>query len=175
MNKFSLKFARAIFVAIDQKNSAEVAQISTELTLVAKVLNEKLAREFFANSQISIQVKDKIIEKIFLNFKKEIFNLLKILNQKNGLGEIAEIAESFQKIASDSAGIMSAEVESATKLETKKLADLQAALEKTYQKKISLKVKQNKDLLGGMKIKLGDEVIDVSLAGKLRKLEQAVV
>ena len=49
---------------------------------------------------------------------------------------------------------------------------LKKALEKRLQINIILQYEQNKDLLGGLIIRIGDRVIDGSIRGKLEKLEK---
>jgi F-type H+-transporting ATPase subunit delta len=67
-----------------------------------------------------------------------------------------------------------AEVTVAEQMPDQLLADLKAALAKTAGKDVSLAVKINPDIIGGMVVKLGHRMFDASLKTKLNALRVAM-
>ena len=63
---------------------------------------------------------------------------------------------------------------SAFELNDAQLADLVQRLEKKTGRKVKTQVKVDKDLIGGVKVVLGDKVIDGSARGQLGALETAL-
>jgi F-type H+-transporting ATPase subunit delta len=60
------------------------------------------------------------------------------------------------------------------KLDKTQLEKITAALKKMTGKEITMETSENPALIGGIKITIGDEMIDLSTAGKLRNLAQAL-
>ncbi len=168
MSKTSLRYARALLLAIGE-DAGKLEEAAANLDTAAEVLSEEKIREFFANPQISAEAKGNLIEKTFSK-DKTITNLLKLVAQNRKIKEIKNIAESFRAVLSEAAGVATAKIESATPLNEKQIEDLTAALKKMTGKEVAIETSENKKLLGGVRIHLGDEMIDLSLAGKLGKL-----
>jgi len=170
MTKVSLRYARALLLAADQKVLEDLAE---NLDVVAKVLSETRTLEFLEDPQTDKTAKENLIEKAF-GSDLLLKNFLKLVVKNSKVRELHHIAESFRTVLSEAAGVATAEIESAAPLEDKQLIELTAALRKFTGKEITTSVTKNPKLLGGLKIYLGDELIDLSLAGKLKKLEKVL-
>jgi F-type H+-transporting ATPase subunit delta len=70
--------------------------------------------------------------------------------------------------------VVEAQVHSAFELSEGQLADLQQRLEKRTGRKVRTQVHVDKDLIGGVKLVLGDKVIDASARAQLAALETAL-
>jgi F-type H+-transporting ATPase subunit delta len=55
------------------------------------------------------------------------------------------------------------------------VADIKSRLTMNLGKQLDLKVKVDKSLIGGVILRLGDQVIDGSIKGKLRELEKVML
>ncbi|MCF7836966.1 ATP synthase F1 subunit delta [Candidatus Gracilibacteria bacterium] len=165
-----MRYARGLLLAAGEKNLEELAE---NLDIAAEVLSEERVAEFLGDPQTSENTKAELIEKAFAD-NPLLINLLKIVVNNRKVREIGNIAESFRTVLSEAAGVATAEIESATPLAEKQLSELTAALRKFTGKDVTTNVTENPKLLGGVKIYLGDELIDLSLAGKLRKLEKVL-
>lgn len=166
MSKVSLRYARALLLASDQKNLEELAD---DLDTTAEAFGEEQVIQFLENPRTSEEAKEKLIKKVFAG-NTLLVNFLKLIVQNKKIREIENIAESFRMVLSEAAGVATARIESAAPLEKKQIAELSAALKKFTGKEIATEVEENPDLIGGVKIHLGDEMIDLSLAGRLGKL-----
>lgn len=172
MSKISLRYSRALFTALG--NNAKILQSAArELEVAAEVFGSSEAQNFFTNPRVEEVKKIKALEKTFGDAKKEILNTLKLLVQNGKISEIKAVAESFRQVIAE-AGVITAQVESAVKLNKTQLEKITTALVKLTKKEISVESKENPSLIGGIRIALGDEVIDLSTAEKLRKLAQAL-
>lgn len=172
MSKVSLRYSRALFTALGS-NVKVLQAAAAELEVAAEVLGSKEAQDFFANPRVEEAKKIKALEKTFGEVKKEILNTLKLLAQNGKMSEVAAVAESFSRVIAE-AGVVAAQVESAVKLDKTQLEKITAALKKMTGKEINVETSENPALIGGIRISLGDEVIDLSTAGKLRKLAQTL-
>ncbi|MES2982269.1 MAG: ATP synthase F1 subunit delta [Verrucomicrobiota bacterium] len=64
-------------------------------------------------------------------------------------------------------------VESATELDATERQKVEAGLTKDYGSKLTVEYKINPELLGGLRIKVGDDVLDGSVQGRLDRLSKA--
>ena len=101
-------------------------------------------------------------------------NFLRVLAQNGRLELLPEIRVQFEALKNEREGVVEAQVHSAFELSAGQLADLQQRLEKRTGRKVRTQVHVDKDLIGGVKLVLGDKVIDASARAQLAALETAL-
>lgn len=101
-------------------------------------------------------------------------NFLQVLAQNDRLGVLPAIAEQFEALRAAREGVADAEVESAFPLGEGEVSALVGALEKRFRRRIRPHVKIEPALIGGVRVTIGDEVIDSSVRGKLQTMELAL-
>ncbi|GHV54131.1 ATP synthase subunit delta [Deltaproteobacteria bacterium] len=97
-----------------------------------------------------------------------------LLADKRRLSLLAQIAEEYQILADESKGIMRGEFISAVPLNKEKQDAVRAELTKKASHTLELDFKVDKALLGGMVLKLGDNVMDASLKTQLTFLTDTI-
>lgn len=97
-------------------------------------------------------------------------NLLNILIANNRLHLLPEIDFLYQKLKAEHESTVDAVVNSAHPLNKAQLKLLSERLEKRFARKINISTHIEPELLGGVKIVVGDEVIDASVRGKLQAM-----
>jgi F-type H+-transporting ATPase subunit delta len=94
-----------------------------------------------------------------------------VLLDRNRIGLLESIAEKYLQMVYDFAEIKIAQVSSAIPLTPDQELDLISRLRnRTGAKEIKLVTNVDKSLLGGLKVQIGSNVIDLSLKGQLREL-----
>ena len=102
-------------------------------------------------------------------------NFAKLLAKNNRLKMSPAIIEKFGNIWNQENGILEAEVESAYPLDAETSDKIKKEIKEKYgAKEVILNNKINKDIKGGLIIKIGDEVTDGSVKKQLKMLEQAL-
>jgi F-type H+-transporting ATPase subunit delta len=101
-------------------------------------------------------------------------NFVRVLAQNGRLGLLPEIRSQLEALKNEREGVLEAEVHSAMALSDAQVADLVQRLEKKSGRKVRTKVHIDKDLIAGVKIVLGDKVIDGSARAQLGALETAL-
>jgi F-type H+-transporting ATPase subunit delta len=109
-----------------------------------------------------------------LSLSGEAENFVRVLAQNGRLGLLPEIRVQFDALRNEREGVIEAEVISAFELSKPQLADLVQRLEKKTGKKVKATVQVDKELIGGVKVVLGDKVIDGSARAQLGALETAL-
>ena len=95
---------------------------------------------------------------------------LAMLIENNRLMLLPEIAHQYEALKSKAEGVTDAVVETAFPLSDEQVADLAAKLSKRYGKNVHLDVHVAPELIGGVRMLVGDDVIDASVRGKLNEL-----
>ncbi len=110
----------------------------------------------------------QVVDGVVLKFAKE-------LSVNNQLGLTENIIENFNEIWNRQNGIIEAEVMSARELGSSQIDKVESYVKERYgAKKVVLKNKIDKNLKGGIIIKVGDEVIDGSVRKKLALLKESL-
>lgn len=101
-------------------------------------------------------------------------NLVSVLAENGRLALLPEIAHQFEQLRAAREGVADAQIESAFELPEAELARLVAALERRFKRRIRPNVRVDAGLIGGVRVAVGDEVIDASVRGKLETMRTAL-
>lgn len=101
-------------------------------------------------------------------------NLVRVLAEYGRLELLPQIREQFEALKNEREGIVEAEVQSAFELTDAQVGDLVSRLEKKFGRKVKAKVTLDRELIGGVRVLLGDKVIDGSARAQLGALENAL-
>ena len=101
-------------------------------------------------------------------------NFVRVLAENGRLDVLGEIRDQYEALKNEREGVVEAEVVSAFEMDKAQVADLVARLEKKTGRKVKARVSVDRDLIGGVKVVLGDKVIDGSARAQLGALEAAL-
>jgi F-type H+-transporting ATPase subunit delta len=104
----------------------------------------------------------------------ETENFVRVLAENDRLGVLAEIRAQYEALKNEREGTVEAEVYTAFEMDQAQVADLVSRLEKKTGRKVNARVSVDKSLIGGVKIVIGDQVIDGSARAQLSALENAL-
>ena len=98
-------------------------------------------------------------------------NLVRVLAENGRLELLPEIRSQYEALKNEREGVVEAEVQSAFDLSQAQVKDLVARLENKTGRKVRVRVTLDKELIGGVRVVLGDKVIDGSARAQLGALE----
>lgn len=104
----------------------------------------------------------------------QLINLLKLLNERNRLAALPDIARVYRDLADTKAGRVRGKVTSAVPLQPEQLKKLEQALEKLTQRDVVLEATVDRSLIGGITAQVGGVIYDGSLKGQLLDLAQTL-
>ncbi|CAK7913380.1 ATP synthase subunit 5, mitochondrial [[Candida] anglica] len=172
-------YASALYTAASKDSSVDKAFQS--LTKVREVVNsDKQLAEFLTNPASSRDDREAVIGTLASSLKldKSVGNFLSVLAENNRLSEFEAIYAQFSTLNDAFRGIVEAKVTSAKPLDSKIIKRLQAAISKSSfvgeGKTLNVSNEVNPDLLGGLIVEVGDRTVDLSVSGKIAKLNQAL-
>ena len=101
-------------------------------------------------------------------------NLLTTIVENGRLGVMGEVATHFRRLFNEHAGTLDAIVRSAYPLDDGQTDDIRQTLEDKYGRKVTIEVHVAPELIGGVSIHIGDEVLDASVRGKLDRMASSL-
>ena len=101
-------------------------------------------------------------------------NFVRVLIENDRLSLLPEISALFESLKNEREGVVEATIDSAFPLDDAALSQLVADLERRFKRKVRPQVNVDRDLIGGALIKVGDEVIDGSVRGRLQSMASAL-
>jgi F-type H+-transporting ATPase subunit delta len=99
-----------------------------------------------------------------------VTNLLRTVVDNGRLAALPEIATQFNALVKARSGTSDAVVHSAFPIDAAQLADLMVTLEKRFGRKLNASVVVEPELIGGVRVVVGDEVLDTSVKARLDKM-----
>jgi F-type H+-transporting ATPase subunit delta len=101
-------------------------------------------------------------------------NFVHVLADNERLQVLPEIRDLFVVLKNEHEGVLEAKIASAFPLDEASLASLKTDLEARFKARVDVTVHIDPDLIGGVRIAVGDEVIDASVRGKLTNMAAAL-
>ena len=101
-------------------------------------------------------------------------NFVQVLVDNDRLGVVPAIRALFEDLKREQEGILEAQITSAFALDDEQQSRLVRRLEAKYQRKVSAQVSVDPQLIGGVKIVVGDKVLDATVRGKLDAMAVAL-
>jgi F-type H+-transporting ATPase subunit delta len=164
-------YAEALFKASAADSSAAAAWVD-ELGMVAE--NTQLL-QFADNPKVTDdQVFDLIASVVKLAITDQAKNFLRAVIENGRLSALPEMASQFRALKNAQSGSSDALVYSAFPIEKGALVDVSTMLEKRFGRKLNVSVVLQPELIGGIRVVVGDEVLDTSVKARLEQMKVAL-
>jgi F-type H+-transporting ATPase subunit delta len=165
-------YAEALFRVAQSGDLAAWSDLVSEMAAVAAFPDVKA---FAGNPKLTDQ---QIIETFLSLLKSKVYtqakNFVAMLVENGRLTLLPEIGAQFHALKNASEGAADAEITSAFEMSDAQVKDLVATLEKKFGRKLNPSVKVDSFLIGGVRVAVGDEVLDTSVRAKLQKMHTAL-
>lgn len=133
-------------------------------------------REFFASPRLDPPTKKRVLSELLSEkIGRPAMGLLHVLVDKQRETLLDNIADEFDRYRDLREGRLHVHITAARPVDEDQLDVIRSRLEKVTGKKILAHVRIDQRVLGGLRIKVGDKVIDGTLRRRLRQLRHALV
>jgi F-type H+-transporting ATPase subunit delta len=159
------------------KLALELGQLpswSDALARLATVVSTDVARDLIGNPNLTADRLATLLADAAGELTPEQRNFVQVLAANERFAVMPEIASQFESLRHAHDGVLEAQVTSAYPLSDEQLGEIVATLEARFGRKVQASVHVDPDLIGGVSIRIGDEVMDASVRGKLAKLASAL-
>jgi F-type H+-transporting ATPase subunit delta len=166
-------YAEAVFRLADASGS--LAKWSEMLADLGAVAADPRMRAGVKDPNLSdAQIAGLFISILSGKLSGDAENLVRVLAEYDRLELLPEIREQFEALKNEREGIVEAEVQSAFEMTHDQLGDLVSRLEKKFGRKVKAHLIVDKALIAGVRVVVGDKVIDGSARAQLGALENAL-
>jgi F-type H+-transporting ATPase subunit delta len=131
-----------------------------------------VVRLYFDDPNVAREEKVATLPRIFPGLSDHVLNLLRVLTTKHRMQLLPGIRAEFEHLVREARGVLEAEVTVARPITQGEQQDILQRLRTLTGKDVQIEVKVDSSILGGVVVRIGDQVIDASVAGRLDRLRQ---
>ncbi len=168
----AINYGEALFELAQEENCLKLMKEQLQ-SINEAVISCRELREVMGHPKIEKEEKKKLIQTLFEG-DRLLENFLQLLVDRNRFDAFSEIVQVFVKKANEALGIEAVTVISASKLSEEEKEQLKQVLMKKTGKKIELNCSVDPSCLAGVRVQIGNELLDNTIAGKLEKIKERV-
>lgn len=169
------RYARAFFEIAGEDQKYEVYY--NELMLFSSVMDEHVdLRELLLNPVFNQEEKKLVLNLILqkINLSSTTANFLKLLADKRRIGILSEVEHCYRKLMDDALKRIRVHVTTAFPLSPELSDMLQGRLEELTGKRVKMVISEDRSLLGGIVVGVGDMLYDGSIKTQLHNLKESL-
>ena len=167
--------ARPYAEALFQSSKNDLGGTSQWLDALAAVAGNPQLLQYAGNPKVGKpQVFDLVSEVARVQLPPAGQNFLRTVIENGRLAALPEVAHQFREMKNALGGTSDAVVYSAFPIAAGQLGGVAQALEKRFGRKLNLTVQEDPSLIGGIRVVVGDEVLDTSVKARLEQMKVAL-
>ena len=162
-------YAEAVFRVAQPAKLSAWAEILSEMAQVAAVpdFRDVAGDPRFARAQLA----DVFLASLKVSIDTEAKNFVSMLVDNGRLALLPEIEQQFRQLKNAFESTADAQIVSAFPMTDEQVRDLVAALEKKFGRKLNASMIVDASLIGGVRVTVGDEVLDSSVSARLAHMQ----
>ena len=164
------RYAQAAFELARDK--AELDVWERDLSALGEALTTPGAMPFLVGRQMPEEGKQDFLRRVIGQPAPLVWNLLRLLSEKNRLGLLPQIIEAFQQLVDEERGIAHAQVVTAVPMSGEERAAIARRLSELTGKQVQIETREDAEILGGLVARIGDRLIDGSARTRLLALKR---
>jgi F-type H+-transporting ATPase subunit delta len=168
-------YARSLFELAQEAGGRDKAvEVGQELEQICELARQdQKLREFFASPIIDVQRRGKAIDRIFNNRVTDLMlRFLLVLNEKGRLRKLEGINAAYERLIQEAFDRIEVNVYTAAPLGDEQVELLKSRIQNALKKEPVLHCYTDEGMLGGVKLRIGDQMIDGSIASRLKNMHQ---
>ncbi len=131
---------------------------------------------FFQSPRISQKQKMQLLDQSFSSYyDKFLINLLKLLIRKRREGQILNIIEAYQSLLDDKNNRMHIWLKTALEADEAFITQIEKIITEKFSKKAIVHNEVDESIIGGLLLRVGDYVADISVRNELEKIRQRII
>jgi len=157
------------------REQATLESWSEALALLEAVIQEPRVRALIGDPNLGRgEIERLILGLVGEELPGQARNLVQVLLDNDRLELVPQVRSLYEALRREDESVIEAQIISAQPVTDEQLAALVARLETTHQRRVRAKVDIDPRLIGGIKIVVGDKVIDATVRGRLEQMAAAL-
>ena len=167
--------ARPYAEALFKSSSSDLNGTQQWLDALAGVAGNAQLLQFAGNPKVgNQQVFDLVSDVARVQLPPAAQNFLRVVIENNRLAALPAVAQQFREMKNAQSGSSDAVVYSAFPIAADQLGNVAQVLEKRFGRKLNVTVHEDPSLIGGIRVVVGDEVLDTSVKARLEQMKVAL-
>jgi F-type H+-transporting ATPase subunit delta len=173
-SKVARVYAKALYQAA--KEEGQVEQVRRDLDeFVQAIESSPELRHLLAAEEIADLNKSESLMDLTEGGSELMRNLLRLMVDKSRENEIPGTYRAFVELAEQAQGLVHVEVVSAVPIPENLQQALRTKIESSLKKTVELTLTVDKEILGGLRLRMGDRVADASVRHRLEQLRELLI
>jgi F-type H+-transporting ATPase subunit delta len=171
-------YARSLFELAEKAGGqAKISEVAQELEEICELLrSDRKIREFFNSPILDREARTQSIRRIFSNRITDLtLRFLLVLNTKGRLKHLESITAAFDRFVQEAYGRVEVDVYTVAPLAQDQMSSLRERIRSAIGREPVLHPYTDVTMLGGLKLRIGDQLIDGSVANKLRRMKRDIL
>jgi F-type H+-transporting ATPase subunit delta len=169
----SRRYARALLEVAFESPDGDPAALRRDLEAAAALLESQVElADALSNPALPPEVKRKVVEEVWGGASPLLRRLLGMLTDRGRTALLSTIAAAFAQLWNAARGVLPAEATSAVALSDEQQGAVQRALGRATGRDVELTTAVDPALLGGLLVRVGGQVYDGTVRGRLRALRE---
>jgi len=164
------RYADALFSIAKDRGSEDA--FLAELERLAVILRDEKAASVFISPRLTLAQKRDLAESLAGPFSRETLALLQMLLERKRIEVVPALAEAFADLVREAKGIERAEVRTAVALAPDEEQMVTRWLEARTGRRVEIESHVDPEIIGGVVARVGDQLIDASVRGRLEALRK---
>ena len=173
MEEIGQVYSRALFEAAEDSDKLDVVREQVGAFADALAENRDLA-VFFFSPYFSTEEKKEGLGKVLDGADDTVRNFLELLIEKHRMPAVFRIRQAYDKLWEEENRLLPVEVTSAIELDPETVEQIGDKIGERTGRKVQLESKVDPDILGGIVVRVGDRILDASIANRLESLRKQV-
>lgn len=167
--------ARPYAEALFQVSRADASATQSWLDALALAAGNEQLLQFAANPRVNASQVFHVVTSVLKDpLPERGANFLRTVIDNDRLAVVPEVARQYRVLANALSGTSDAVIQSAFPIGGAELDELVATLEKRFGRKLRASVQVDPSLIGGVRVAVGDEVLDTSVKARLEQMKTAL-
>ncbi len=170
-------YAKSLFdLASDAGGNDKIVEVADELEQVCELMRQNNEIRMFLSSPIvDVPKRGETISAIFSNQITDLtLRFLLVLNSKGRLNHLEPISASLDLLVQEAFGKIEVDIFTPTAIDAQSISTIKDKVQSLLGKEPIMHPYIDKAMLGGIKLRIGDQLIDGSVQTKLRRLSESM-
>ena len=172
ISQVAIRYAQALFELAEEEN--QTSEIYSEIFDLNEVISSnKSLYDVLRSPFIGRDEKKKVVYELFADkVQKNTKNFLMVLVDNDRTTQLSSIVQSYKQFMNNKFNIAEGKVYTAIPLSREQISELEKKLSAKYNKNVQLVNEIDKDILGGVLVRIGNEEIDGTVKSRLDDLSE---
>ena len=174
IDAISQVYAKSLYELAEQAGGqSKIAEVADELEQICELARgDKRFREFVHSPIIDAKARASSLQRILANRVTDLtLRFLLVLNQKGRLGHLESINTAYDQIVQEAVGRVEVDVYTPAPLGHEQLEIVRQRITAALGKEAVVHPYTDPTMIGGVKLRVGDQLIDGSIATRLRRMK----